>query len=486
MTSCLRTLTRTLAMLALAAGTVISLMNFLPSARGCGLDWVLPRNHFEGVTNQGHVSYWEKIGEVDCGDGLVLPLHINFSSRRDGGAPSPYLGRGWLLALLESKFVQEGEDRFNMIQPDGLNNLFLRAEKGGSVLNGSSGWKGEIKGDTISAWASCGWKLVFTNGRIASMTTAKGRKLDWIYEGGKVSELREGNATRLKVEYGADGRMQALALPGGGERILVAQDKKPRVQTVAGQNVVAGVDNSLSRLVLADGREQEFTYGTDEKTRPTLEVGAVEYSPRIAALDNAFGRQVVWDPQSKLVVRAGEWNYQITPAKNASSNAAIGRTNTQKQHEYWFRDDADGEETVLTSLGDRMTTKWFTSGNLSGKLRSIRLVNNQGNSIIYKADYNEHAQMIREQKKDRITTYKYSASGSMSETYEGSTLLTRTQFDNLGRIIRQDVPEKETREMVYYNDGSSREIVETVDSKTILRYSPTKQITEYASNSKSK
>ena len=222
-------LPRAFCIVAVTAGAAM-LLGLAGTASGCGLDWALPRNHFEGVTSQGNVSYWEKIGEVDCGDGLVLPLHINFNSRRDGGAPSPYLGEGWMLALLESKFVQEGEDRFNMIQPDGLNNLFLRAAPGGNVLNGSSGWKAEIQGDTITAWASCGWKIVFTNEHITSMTTPKGRRLAWVYEGERVSELREGSATRLKVEYGADGKMQAFGLPGG-QRILVDQDKKPRVQT---------------------------------------------------------------------------------------------------------------------------------------------------------------------------------------------------------------------------------------------------------------
>src|SRR5579862_4047607 len=112
-------------------------------------------NHFDGVNSQGYVAYWEKVGDLDLGDDLKLPMFIGFRSNKENGEPSPYLGQGWILPLLESNFVQTGENTFLMMQPDGWNNYFLRDNPNDTVLRGSSGWRAEITNDTITAWAPC-------------------------------------------------------------------------------------------------------------------------------------------------------------------------------------------------------------------------------------------------------------------------------------------------------------------------------------------
>ena len=114
----------------------------------CGLDWSPPTNHFDGVDEQGYVEYWEKVADVDFGDGLKLPMEIGFRSHYENGAPSPYLGAGWVIPLLEANFVQTGENSFEMLQPDGWTNLFLRKDT--TTLNGSAGWMAQINGDTIN------------------------------------------------------------------------------------------------------------------------------------------------------------------------------------------------------------------------------------------------------------------------------------------------------------------------------------------------
>jgi hypothetical protein len=65
------------------------------TAPACGLDWTLPQAHFEGVDENGYVAYWEKIGQADLGDGLVIPVNIGFNSHRE--TSSPTLGKGWIL-----------------------------------------------------------------------------------------------------------------------------------------------------------------------------------------------------------------------------------------------------------------------------------------------------------------------------------------------------------------------------------------------------
>ena len=36
----------------------------------------------------------------------------------------------------------------------------------------------ELKGNIFTAWASCGWKLVFANGKISSMVSPDNRRFD--------------------------------------------------------------------------------------------------------------------------------------------------------------------------------------------------------------------------------------------------------------------------------------------------------------------
>jgi len=83
-------------------------------AQGCGIDWILPRSHFEGVNEQGHVLYCEKIGDLDVAKDLQIPLHIMFKS--EWMANSPYLGKGWMLPLLESRIEQMTERSYRLWQ----------------------------------------------------------------------------------------------------------------------------------------------------------------------------------------------------------------------------------------------------------------------------------------------------------------------------------------------------------------------------------
>ena len=52
--------------------------------RACGINWTLPQSHFDGVDEQGRVNYTEKIGDLDLGEGLVIPLYILFECIRVG------------------------------------------------------------------------------------------------------------------------------------------------------------------------------------------------------------------------------------------------------------------------------------------------------------------------------------------------------------------------------------------------------------------
>ena len=385
----------------------------ISTAIACGLDWSFPTNYFDGVDDRGHVAYWETIGEVDCGEGLRLPLYVNYNSGRDVGVASPYLGQGWMLPLQESNFVQEGEDRFVMTQPDGLKNLFLRAEPNGTILNGSAGWKGEIKGDTITAWASCGWKIVFSNGHITSMWTPESRRLDWVYQGGRISELREGNIVRLKVAYNSDGRVTGLDMPAG-KNIIISQSKKPRIQTVGAQNMLIGIDSSLSEVLLPDGEKHDFIFGTDEKLFPTLKV--VWQNGKQSTMLNDERNKITWDPTSKHIIRDKTWQYNVAAATQIGDTATISRHNLQNQTEQWDVNDRNGQKTVQTVGGPVITyTRFVSGGPLIGKMRKITEKGLTDNSpvTVFQPSYDDKGRLLRAYDHGVTRIFNYDAEGAL-------------------------------------------------------------------------
>jgi hypothetical protein len=385
---------------------------------GCGLDWTLPVNHFDGVNEQGYVAYWEKVGEVDLGDDLKLPLVIGFRSNHETGIPSPYLGQGWIMPLLESSMVQTGENSFVMMQPDGWNNLFLR--KDATILNGSAGWMAEIKGDKIIASAPCGWRLEFYKGHIISMTTPKNRKLEFDYSGNVVTAMRENGVARLSVEQESTGQVKALLF--NGKRMEIAQDQKPRVQNIAGRNVVGGMERSLKSLNPSNGTSKSFEFAVNDKVQPTLKITSQANTERL----------FTWDPATKRIACDNDWTYNITPNVDAS----IKRIR-HGEIEMWSREPQKGLETSLLSNGNQEVIHRFASGPLSGAVRKIQQVAHGVSQTVYSATYSEIGKLLRENVGATVFEYKYDASAKLARVFKNAELLKTLEYkgDRLAREV---------------------------------------------------
>jgi YD repeat-containing protein len=363
---------------------IITLKLSATVAPACGLDWNLPSNYFDGVNEQGYVSYWTQLGVVDLADGLKLPLNVNFSSKRDESRPSPYLGQGWMIPLLESSIVQTGEDSFVMTQPDGWTDLFGRDHAGSNILNGPSSWKAEIKGDTVTAWAPCGWRLEFYKGHITSITTPMNRRLEIAYSGDLAVGLRENGVTKLSVERdGLTGKVDALDF--NGQSIGISTGEKPRIQTIGGQSLLGGMDSSLKSLSFADKTSEIFEYATNDKMLPTLKI------TKTGDPDRLF----TWDPSTKYIVNDNDWNYKISPGRNAYSNAAIGRTNAIKQSEFWFNDPQNGREITQGVNGVKKIEEWFVGGALNDDTRRVREILPDGHVEERRYSYDESGNLLR-------------------------------------------------------------------------------------------
>ena len=352
---------RTIALLALALGLIVH------GAQGCGIDWSLPKNHFDGVNEFGCVSVWENIGNIDIGDGLVLPLNINF--RSDRTTSSSTLGSGWILALLDSNIIQVDERTFMMYDPAGPFRLFWRDSKNPSILSGQAGWKAEIQGDLITAWTDCGAKLVFNKGRITSMQL-KDKVFTYNYQNGQISEILQGNTPILMVKKEPiSGKMIALRLSRNRE-IGIELGTRPCVQTVAKQSVVSGFAPTLNLIARANGLKTTFDFAVDDKFHPSIIINQT--------------RKIVGDNLTKFMLTDGNLvQYSVGESLVRFQNSEIERKHfINGQVEVWYHDSTKGIEKVVTADGNTEVRSWFVSGRLAGKPRSIYF-GNEGYKYIY-------------------------------------------------------------------------------------------------------
>ena len=367
----------------------------LASAQACGVQWKKPTNHFDGVNEFGNVDYFDEIGRIDLGEGIEFPLIIGF--RSDWQRKSPYLGQGWIVALLDSHFVQREANAFTMISPDGYTFSFGREPKNPSILSGNRGWKGEIKGNTITVHATCGWSLEFQNGLLTKMSTPKNQVVEIRRDREGVAQDVVSGATRLlKVERDFQGNVVGLTLGNDGEAIKLEQVERPIMQTIAGQNVVGGKAQSIGLIEEVDGTKKEYRYGVTEKLEPTIEV--------VSADGNT--RKISWNPETKRILSDGDWKYEIEPSAILGHNAAIGRTNAKEEKEFWHYNQAKGEEIALGADGVKKITTWFTSGKLGGKVRSVIQEVGENRFFLDRFSYNPDGTVARQIKKKRGIGYE--------------------------------------------------------------------------------
>lgn len=399
---------------------------------GCGISWQAPVNHFNGVNEQGFVSYWEELGRLDFGrqgggENLELPVIINFRSNRESS--SPYLGYGWMLALLESSIYQVDERRFIMTQPDGYQRWFWRGQPADTVLKGQGNWMAEIKGDIIVAQASCGWRFDYAKGRLISMGTPDDRTIEFIYDGAVCTGIREKGVTKLEVERDASGK--TVAITGNGQRMEIGLGDKPRVQAIGGQRVVGRIDQSLKSMTFADSVRPVYTFGVSEDLKPTLRIQTPAKPERLIA----------WDPATHRIDSDNGWTYTVKHDGDMAKNAEIRRTDPKGRSEYWHDDAARGQEIVQTLDGVRTIRKEFASGKLRGRLREVvKTAPGAEPQTVEKYRYDENGRMLFAKKNDETHEYRWSDDGSEKTVYKNDRPFSVSKYDALGRVVQYDQP----------------------------------------------
>lgn len=396
-----------------------------PLAAGCGLDWTLPVNHFDGVEEHGYVSYWEKIGEIDLGDGLVIPVNINFNSHRE--ADSPYLGKGWIVALLESHVEPLDENKVKVVMPDGWNFYFQR-DGNTDTWHGNAGWVGETTGAHFTIAAPCGWRIRFDGGKIQEIQGPKNQTLSYKYNGSVATEVEVNGKSCIEAETsGGSGGAASLVL--ADRKIDISVGQRPDVAAKQGQNLVAGFDPALSRLQWADGRSETFTFGTDAGLNPNLVITSPEGSRR------AF----TWNATTRQIKADGSWLYHV---EQIDDHMKFERTSVDGLTENYEADDARGVTTISGEGGKEIATYRFVSGPLAGRVRKIEEQANGSRITLYSASYFPSGIIMREAfYPDRVRTY--SETGRLLKETTGSKVTYEQDYDAQGHLVHIVNPAKE-------------------------------------------
>ena len=407
----------------IAASIAVSAVS---SFAACGGDaWTVPKDHFDGVNQFGYVTFWDKIADVDIGEDQPFPIVIGFQSAREKS--SPYLGYGWVMPLLESYMVQTGENTFEIMKPTGYTSGFGRDPKTATAIGGVQGWKGEIGSNTIKVWAPCGWSLTYTMGRLTEMGTPKGKRILVKRDlSGQVEDVTMDGRVLVKVVKGLGGKIEGLEVEG--QKLAIAMGEKPRVQNLAGKNVIAGKDMSLASISTGEASPmpfRAFEYGVDKDLQPKMVVKAGVQS----------GREIVWNAGNSIINKDGDWDYDGT-AKTEGKNASIRRTNQRGELESWYLDQTLGTELSENSDGTKRKVLRFASGSLVGKIRREEIVRPGLPPFKRELSYDKDGKLAREIRGELVRRFFYD---------KNKLTITDSVKDNLVRIAFQ-VDRKPVRE----------------------------------------
>ena len=365
-------------------------------AMGCGLDWTLPVGHFEGVEEHGYVAYWEKIGQVDLGDGLVIPVNIGFNSHRE--ASSPTLGKGWIVALLESHVEPIDENSMNVIMPDGWTFLFYR-NGNTETWRGNAGWIGETNNTVFTITAPCGWRVKFDQGKIQEIDTNTNRVLTYRYNGGVATDVYEGDKAFVHIESNISTGVPSDILIGE-QKIDITQAQRPQVVTKLNMNFVTGFDQSLNELQWAGGQKETFAFGTDKNLIPSLTITHADQT----------SRTFTWDADTRRIKTDGEWVYNL-PEATSEASIALLRTNRSGQIESYENGITPGVESEQYLDGTKIKITRFTAELLRGRFRKIEITKPNKLPSVESFDYNENGDVIRYVHNGVVGNYIYDSHG---------------------------------------------------------------------------
>ena len=247
------------------------------------------------VDENGYVNPIISLGEINFGNGLTLPLVLNFSSAVR--PPSPEFGQGWECPLFEAKIFDVQQDLKEMETLGGKNRYFIynqRTDKWKHFF--TDNWSGIAHGDDFELTYTTGCKFVFHNGLISSLTTPDGRTILWNRSGDKLVSLQEtGKSPALQIVYDQLGFARQILL--NPDNLGVAKN----VYDFSSSLVYAGID----KIQCPGGRTVAFDRSRDKLLNPVVSWTDTLHLPVTLS----------WDAKTGKILSDNKYTYQIQEVK---------------------------------------------------------------------------------------------------------------------------------------------------------------------------
>ncbi len=373
------------------------------------------RGPYEGTGVSGEAFHVQPLG--DAGG---WPIRAFWSSGRT--ARSPWLGFGWSIPALESRFVPLDERRWAFYQPDGYRRIFVRASKDDdNVLTGGSAWTAVRKDDSIRVTADPhdgGPKseFVFRQGRLVRMSCEEG-DFEIKYTGRTADRIVSRGKTLLEVTRDTSPEERVTFRFNGGRAQVVATCLPATVFGAQGASSSASSsqEKCLATLQTVDGLVS-FTYGGE----------------RDEAFFSAGGTRWTWDPRTRKILTCGDWIYTIEESEREEGEPSFSRHKADGCRESYICDRKTGLYVQQFTNGASRARKVFTSGPLAyRRVRWTKETDQNGASVRSDYTYDESGRVVYR----RITR----TGGEQDETDE-------VWLDAAGKIFRRRVNGEEAPE----------------------------------------
>ena len=314
------------------------------------VDWRPPENHFKGVDEEGFVSCWDTLANIDFGDGLWVPLHVHFNSAPTAGAG--LLGAGWTVPLLESKFTRQNVAIFSIIDSGGKSRTFRASTSSPGIYSGKDGWTAIEEQDSIEIKRPDGWSMTFRKQRLNTFVSPRNHTYQYVYASGRLRGIQQGARLILTVEY--DEFNTASSFTFNGVRAAFLYSERPRFLAV-GNGIQLGNDRALHRSLTESSAERVIDYKLSKYGNPTI---SVSYAGSAQTWE--------WDRETMRIVRDSVHRYSVTVDSPEKGTIYVARM-TDDSLESRFVDPIRGIQEVISKNGTRTGTRSHTSGILIGR-----------------------------------------------------------------------------------------------------------------------
>ena len=364
--------------------TVCSLGAFAPTAGEslpfAGLDDL--RGPYEGTGAFGEALHVQPLGMAGS-----WPICAVWSSART--SRSPFLGFGWSVPALESRFVPLDVNRWAFYQPDGYVRIFVRAGQGDdNVLTGGPAWTAVLKNDLIRVTADPhdgGPKseFAFRQGRLVSMSCEEG-SFNIKYSGRVADGITSRGQTLLEVVRETSPEKRTVFRFNGGRSQTVAVCRPATVFGLQGESSAAlsSQESCLASLQMPTGAVA-YAYGGENGE----------------AFFEAGGTRWTWNPRTRKILSCGDWLYTIGASKKEDDELkeepTFARRRADGSRESYSKNRKTGLFVQEFTNGTSRAYKVFTSGPLAyRRARWTKETNADGASVRTDFTYNEAGRVV--------------------------------------------------------------------------------------------